>query len=1034
MKHITLFLTISVLFSLLIGSVGVFAQAPEPPERFPLHEREYQPPEYDRDWLSDGKKPFSRPYSAGSQNLAPTIALGQPGLSFRYVDSFGITEEPYPADVLHINGPTGLYIDGGDNLFITSDRGSRVLKYNSSGSNVLSLGKAGVLYTGDYVFVEPNDVALDGSGKIWVAVNNRVVQYNSSGTFQQNLPEEDPWISGDDNTHFDNAHGIAFDSAGSMYVSDSNNHRIQVYTFAGGKPVYNDTIGVTGVSGSDNNHFNNPERLAMDTSNRLYVVDYGNDRVQRCTKSGTWSCSTFASGLNDPRGIDLDSSGNVFITDPSNSRILKCSSAGVCSNFVTGLPGYTVDVAVDSSSNVYASDTIHHAIRKYNSSGVSLGTFVGVLDMPYTIDTVRYNDPQGVATHSDGSIYITERNGYRVAKLDAVGTQLWVRGQAGIYGNDNLHFGSWWSGPNDVDVKSNGDVYIADTGNHRIQIYTSGGSYKSTLGSYGSGNYQFIEPYGIYIDKNDNLYLADRYNHRVQIYDNNQLYVATLGETGVSGSDNDHFDGPGDVAVDSMGNIYVADTWNQRVQVFDSSYNYQRTLGTTAAWGDDFDHFSEPWGLAIDASDRVYVADAWNDRVQVYNKDGKYLTTIGGQWGLLSSQFRGAMSVDVDSAGNVYIADRTNHRIQKFAPGVPDWAQVNINGFGDMTNGNIHTLAGYNGQLYAGTYNDNGAQMWRMSPGGPWTQAVSPGFGDVNTIGINHLVSFNSQLYAGARNDVDGALIYRSTNGSVWSPVVSDGLTDPGNFGAYRIAVFNGQIYAGTGNWTTPGGQIWRSLNGNAGTWGVVVSNGFDDPDNYIMRSSEIHNGYLYFGTQNIDTTTVSSTNGGIVIRSNTGNSGSWTKVINNGFGDTNNYVISGLTSFNGYLYASTGSWFWDGIQVWRCQVCASQSDWQLVVDNGFGNPDNWGFSTLQTFDGMLYLVIGNGMTGMEVWRSSTGNSGDWTQISSKGFGDSENDYPYYNNVTEFNGNLYIGTENNAHGPEIWEFLHEWIFLPLIMR
>ncbi|MGB6420446.1 MAG: hypothetical protein WBF05_01270, partial [Anaerolineales bacterium] len=95
MKPIAIFVTLSVLFSLLLGSVGVFAQAPEPPERFPLHEREYQPPEYDRDWLSDGKKPFSRPYSARSQNLAPTIALGQPGLSFRYVDSFGITEEPY---------------------------------------------------------------------------------------------------------------------------------------------------------------------------------------------------------------------------------------------------------------------------------------------------------------------------------------------------------------------------------------------------------------------------------------------------------------------------------------------------------------------------------------------------------------------------------------------------------------------------------------------------------------------------------------------------------------------------------------------------------------------------------------------------------------------------------------------------------------------------------------------------------------------------------------------------------------------------
>ena len=129
MKPIALFVTLSVLFSLLLGSVGVYAQAPEPPERFPLSEREYQPPEYDRGWLLDGEKPFSRPYSAGSQNLAPTIALGQPGLSFRYVRTFGETEKAYLTDNIHLNRPLGLTIDA-DNVYVVEEAGSRMLKYN----------------------------------------------------------------------------------------------------------------------------------------------------------------------------------------------------------------------------------------------------------------------------------------------------------------------------------------------------------------------------------------------------------------------------------------------------------------------------------------------------------------------------------------------------------------------------------------------------------------------------------------------------------------------------------------------------------------------------------------------------------------------------------------------------------------------------------------------------------------------------------------------------------------------------------------
>ena len=309
-----------------------------------------------------------------------------------------------------------------------------------------------------------------------------------------------------------------------------------------------------------------------------------------------------------------------------------------------------------------------------------------------------------------------------------------------------------------------------------------------------------------------------------------------------------------------------------------------------------------------------------------------------------------------------------------------------------------------------------------MSADNTWTQPpVLAGFGIARNIGFNHLITFNNQLYVGVRNDTDGASIYRSSDGNTWAPVVTGGFDSAQNTGVYRFAVFNNRLYAGTSSWTPGrGGEIWRSPSGDAGTWERVVAGGFDNPKNDIMRSSAVHNGYLYFGTQNVDTSSYMTTTGGIIIRSNTGDSGSWVKVTPDGLGDINNYAVSGLTSFSGYLYASTSRWDWSGVQVWRCQNCDG-SDWEKVVDNGFDNPNNWGISALQVFNGELYLVVGNGMTGMEVWRTRTGNPGEWTKISDGGFGDSNNRSPYYNNVTVFNNRLYIGTQNGANGPEVWQ-------------
>jgi hypothetical protein len=75
-----------------------------------------------------------------------SLTLGQPGLSFRYVKTFGVTGEPYPADTAHLNRPYGITVDGADNLYVAENNGDRVLKYDSSGANTLALGYAGISF------------------------------------------------------------------------------------------------------------------------------------------------------------------------------------------------------------------------------------------------------------------------------------------------------------------------------------------------------------------------------------------------------------------------------------------------------------------------------------------------------------------------------------------------------------------------------------------------------------------------------------------------------------------------------------------------------------------------------------------------------------------------------------------------------------------------------------------------------------------------------------------------------------------------
>jgi len=175
-----------------------------------------------------------------------------------------------------------------------------------------------------------------------------------------------------------------------------------------------------------------------------------------------------------------------------------------------------------------------------------------------------------------------------------------------------------------------------------------------TIGEPGSGSGSLMEPRGLAADPRGNLYVADTKNHRVQVFDPTGNFVRSVGS---QGSSDGQLKEPCGVAVDSDGTIIVADTWNHRIARFGADGSW---LGT---WSDERGFFG-PRAVLLSRG-FLYVADTGNKRIVRFDREGNRV----GEWGGAGSgpgQFVEPVGLAADSAGNVYVADTGNHRVQVF--------------------------------------------------------------------------------------------------------------------------------------------------------------------------------------------------------------------------------------------------------------------------------------------------------------------------------------------------------------------------------
>jgi DNA-binding beta-propeller fold protein YncE len=261
----------------------------------------------------------------------------------------------------------------------------------------------------------------------------------------------------------------------------------------------------------------------------------------------------------------------------------------------------------------------------------------------------QFKRPLGMAVDAEGNLWVADRDNHRVQKFNSKGEYV---SQFGTSGSGNGQFAK----PTDVAITSGGDLWVVDGGNYRVQKFNSKGEYQAQFGSFGNGNGQFKDPAGIAIAPNGHLWVVDRFLTRVAEFTASGEFVRNVG-TGGSGPG--QLVAPQGVAVDAEGSIWVADRNNHRVQKFSSSGEYLSQFGSE---GESDGKFKFPTAIEVTSSGALLVADRSTGRVQLFSEEGVYVTQFG------KGQHSEPEGIAVASDGSIYVASSAANSVKKWGP------------------------------------------------------------------------------------------------------------------------------------------------------------------------------------------------------------------------------------------------------------------------------------------------------------------------------------------------------------------------------
>ncbi len=553
---------------------------------------------------------------------------------------------------------------------------------------------------------------------------------------------------------FYNPSGTALDSAGNVYVADESNDEIRKISPSG---VVSTLAGSAGQTGSSDGagtaaRFGDPRGLAVDSAGNVYVVDTNNDEIRKITPSGMVSTLAGSAGqtgssdgtgaaarFNGPTGVAVDSAGNVYVVDYSNQEIRKISPSGA-----VGTLAGSAGQAGSSDGTGSAQDSIIPMPRRWTARAMSTWATATTRSARsprparsprWPAPSDRAVPPMAAATRQDSLFPPAWPWTARATCTLAICSTMisawspprawsapWPAPRGRAVPATAPAAPARFYHPQGVAVDGAGNLYVADQNNGEIRKITNAGlvsgdtpAFSETYDNKNAGTGKTLTPAGSVNDGNGghNYTVTFVTNTAGQItplaitvtavassktYDGTTSSTATptitasnvvttlAGSAGQAGSSDGSgsaatFNYPEGVAVDSAGNVYVADDDNT-IRKISPSGVVTTLAGSPGLAGQGSNDgtgsaakFYGPTGVAVDSAGNVYVADQDNDEIRKITPSG-VVTTLAGAAGYADSRdgtgsaarFDWPSGVAVDSAGNVYVADELNWEIRKITP------------------------------------------------------------------------------------------------------------------------------------------------------------------------------------------------------------------------------------------------------------------------------------------------------------------------------------------------------------------------------
>jgi uncharacterized repeat protein (TIGR01451 family) len=602
----------------------------------------------------------------------------------------GYSGDGGPAVQAQLNYPRGLAVDSAGNLYIADQFNNRIRKVDASGIITTVVGTGAWGYNGDNIpatsaqLYSPQGICLDTAGNLYIAdFGNFRIRKVTGGIISTVAGSGAEGDSGDGAAAISAAlygvAGVAVDSAGNLYIADSESNRVRAVGLNG---IIN-TVAGTGVGGYSGDggqaisaQLNQPWGLAVSAAGYLYIADLGNNRVRSVSPGGT--IQTVAGNGNNngllgdgwpaisatisvPEGVSVDATGNLYIADTGNERVRKVTPAGIISTiagngvypyfFGDGGPATLAGfgnrgIAVDTADNLYVADSDNNRLREISASGTvttiaGTGIYSDSGDGGPAISAGVATDV--VAVDSMGNVYIGGFARVRKIATNGVITTVVGNGTYGYSGDNGPATSAVMAGPpSGLAVDTAGNLYISDANNQRIRKVTPEGIITTVAGTGGAGysgdggpgtSAELNYPAGLAADAAGNLYIADNSNLRVRKLAPDGT-ISTVAGNGIPGNAGDG--GPATsaqlyhplaLAVDSAGDLYIGSQYSAVRKV--SRGGFISTIAGTGNGGYSGDggpavsaQLGESYGLAVDSSGRVYVSDNGNTGVRILQPVG----------------------------------------------------------------------------------------------------------------------------------------------------------------------------------------------------------------------------------------------------------------------------------------------------------------------------------------------------------------------------------------------------------------------------